>query len=379
MEGSTSAAGTFPRIGSIIGGAIALAFARAVSPAAGATAQVKTVTVSAQTSGQVYGHTITPYGGALQTISVTATDTTPATLIAQIVAAHKANAYANGAVAIATASSTTYTLTDRTPGAAVSTIAEVDADNKISIANTTAGADATSFTFGRYAPLSSSATTGEHSVAQPSVLVGAVLTLTQTHDASGDYSLDIITSDPAGVTRSYPVSWTHGANAAATDTAATTALTTAFGSTLATAAVASTGVVTLTFPIGYTVTYADVTASGGSAALSAAVTASATTPTPALILRDGEASTTTIATVRTASIAGTSPLCLYGRPAAPIQVTVEDPGAAVTAGTPVWIDSTTGSPRAVAAPGRYMHPTHVWVARNLTDLFGNTIAVVEAR
>lgn len=376
MEGSTAAAGTFPRIGSIIRGALALALIVGLAPTAGASAKVVTVTVSAQTSGAVYGHTITPFNGAAQTISVTATNTTPATLIAQIIVAHNANAYAGGAVAIAAASSTTYTLTDRTPGANAFTYAEIDADNKLS-ASTSAGADATAFTFGRYAPTSVDAD-GQRNVAQPSVLVGAVLTLTQTHDASGDYSLDIITSDPLGVTRSYPVSWTHGANAAATDTAATTALTTAFGSTLATAAVASTGVVTLTLPIGYVVTVADVTATGGSAALSAAVTASATAPYPALILRDGESSTTTVGAVRSASIAGTSPTCLMPAPG-PVLFTLEDPGAAVTAGTPIWIDSTTGSPRAVAAPGRYMHPTHAWVVRNTTDLFGNTVAVGEAR
>lgn len=378
MQSSTTAAAQWPRVGSIVGGAIALAYAQAVRPAAGGVAQVKTITVSTPTAGSDYGYTLTPPGGSTQTITATAPSTTISALIALIVAAHKANAYANGAVSVSS-TSTTIVLTERLPGATASTIAEVDPDAKLSIADTTAGADAGTFTFGRFAPISLDSTTGEHTVAQPSVLAGPVLTLTQTHDASGNYALTVTVTPPSGAAQTIPVSWAHGANAAATDTAAVTALNSALGSTVQTAAVSSTGVVTSTWPVGYTISYTGVTASGGSAALSAAVTAGAATPLPGLILRTGESSTTATATARTATIAGTSPLCLYSRPASPLQVTVEDPGAAVTAGNPVWIDSTTGAPRASAAPGRYMHPTLVWVVRNVTDLLGATVAVAEAR
>ena len=106
LESSTANAAVYPAIGVVHSGALALAQIAGISPTTGATAQVLTLTVSAPTSGQVYSYIVTPYGGAAQTISATATSTTPADLIALLLAAHKANTYAYGAASISTTSTT---------------------------------------------------------------------------------------------------------------------------------------------------------------------------------------------------------------------------------------------------------------------------------
>ena len=380
LESSTSNAAAYPAIGVIFGGAIALAQVAGISPSSGATAQVLTLTVSAPTAGQVYSYIVTPYGGAAQTISVTATSTTPADLIALFLAAHKANAYAYAAVSIAT-TSTTMVFTDRAPGANVTSIVEsADPTNDLSFATTTAGAAAGTFTIGRYAPATFSTTTpGEISTAQPSALAGPVLTLTIVHDASGAYSADLVYTDPAGATSSVDLSFAQGGSAGGTDDAAEAELAAELGAsgTLVTIANPSTGVVTATFPVGYSVDFSNVAATGGSAALTLSVAAGSARPAlPALVLASGESSDT-IGTARSATRAGSVPSGLIRGNG--VRVTVEDPGAAVTVGAPVWIESSTGAPKAAAAPGRYMHPRDVWVIRNVSDPFGNTVAVVEAR
>lgn len=377
---STDDAGPLPRVGSLHLGAINLAQVSALRPSFADTAQVTTLTVSAPTSGQTYTFTVTPPKVAAQTVSAAATSTTPADLIALFLATIRSNSYITGAFSV-TSTSTTIVFTARTPGTAGDGVFTEVADptNDLSFSESTDEADAGTATYGRYYPVSRDTSRGgEATYAQPSTLAGPVLTLTQTHDASGAYSLDLTVSDPLGRVTSYVLSWTQGGSAAATDDALEAELAAELGAsgTLITIANPSTGVVTATFPVGYRVGFADATATGGSAALVPTVTTGSAAPTPALILGDGEGSDT-VGSVRTASRAGSNPVGLLRGNGT--LVTVEDPGAAVTAGEPVWIDSTTGAPKASAAPGRYMHPCDVWVARNLSDLWGGTVALVEAR
>ena len=376
LHSSTSHAGTYGRAGTIHAGALALAQTVGLRPATGATAQVVTLTITSPSSGVNYAISVTPYGGSAQVITVASTSTTAADLVALFLAACKANAAISGACSLSSTSST-LVFTDRTPGTQVTTFAEVtDAGGDLAFSTTTAGADASTYTFSRVYPTSvDTARGGERTVSQPSTLAGPVLTLTQTHDASGAYSLDVTATDPLGRVVTYVLSWEKGANAAGTDDNAEAELLAEMG-TLVAIANPSTGVVTATFPVGYRVGYADATATGGSAALVPSVTTGSATPSaPALILRNDDPSET-IATVRSATRSGSIPLgFLRG---AGVQLVVDDPGAAVTEGDPVWVDSATGALKASAAPGYYMHPSLTWIARSLTNVWGDTVALVEA-
>ena len=240
-----------------------------------------------------------------------------------------------------------------------------------------AGADAVETPFGRYVELGAIARSGNldrTQYAHLSALAGPVLTFAATYAGSETGQWSAILQSPDGDVASYgDTGIATGGNLAAFLTAINASLTAAFSGTGAVIATSSPNV-TVSLPIGWSVVTLDASASG-SADIVATNTDGSSVPASAIVYDDRGQAPTSIGGDVTGYAAGKAAgLLVKGA-----LISVENPGASVSTGGAVWIETAAGAnlgrPYASASPTRFMHPVHKWVQ---IDTVSPSLAVIAA-
>lgn len=355
----------------------------AADPSVGMTAQVSTCTVAASpSSSTVYAYKLA-WSNLSRTISVTTdASATQAELSALLLAALKADPFVAG-IGTYTEASNVITHTFK-PGIVVTLTKVTDADSKLTLATTTAAADAPSYPFGRFvvlgAPLSG---LRNPTAALPTAPTLSSFVLAITHGASAAYSYVFNVMTPLGAIEQIVIAFSAGASATATGAAAVVAADAAL-SGISSSAAAPSGSdvdVTVTLPTGYT--YAgriskSASGGGGSPAIDGESIVQAVKPGTMALVPDPNDENQSGTTPNVAVTGGTVVPALV----AGAQLVVLDPGVSVTFGDPVYVEFTAGAtlgrPYNAYANGRYLHPTAKWIAGGLSNpLTGESLAIVE--
>lgn len=346
----------------------------------GRVANVWEVTCTAPTAANVYSisGTLDSDTSITATVSFEAATTSAADLRDGLIAAWNANPITRGlGLATAKGSGTVVVITAATPGVSGDiAVAEVaDPTSDLSISEITSGAAAPTYQIGRFVARSSvslaSQVQGE-TIAALTAAAGPVVTYSLTYGAASTYSSIVFAEDAAGQqVGGGDISWSGGADLPAALAAGVAALEAAFPDAVV---AASSPDITVSFPVGYTVSLisSDVSGSGGAEAITGAVTPGSQSQFP-LLVTDGQdqSPATTGGTVTTYSGDAAIPCARAGG----VWV-VEDPGAAVTAGAPVYIETASGAnlgrPYTTPTPTRQAHPFARWYAR---DTVGGVAAI----
>lgn len=216
----------------------------------------------------------------------------------------------------------------------------------LTITETTAPSAASSFPFGRWVQLAApSGALREELFSSITAPSQADVELTITHGASATYTVTIqaIQGNAATATPIVKtVTWSAGANADATDAAAVAALEAAFALTGFVADAPATGTVTLTAPLGWTLSAWDPsgTGGGGSPDLEADVSLPGALPEIAWVLDPMDESPTSIGGDVTAVGAGRPASILRDAPT--VIAGVEASGATPTYGGVVYVECAAG-------------------------------------
>lgn len=370
------------KLGGIVDGSILTAHTEGLLSDNSGVAQVTTLTVGTPANSVTYtiGFLHPSYPTRVDVSAETDGSATQAELVTAFRRAINEHAIVSG-WCTAAESGADVVITFRQKNVAVTVSEVLDAGSDISLAATTAASAATAHDIGRYVKLTTargSAPRGRR-CALLTTLAGPVLTAVIGHGASGTYSQAYTLTPPPGAGQSYSVvvEWVAGADQTAADNNAEAAYTTKFPTgTVVTNAVAGTVVVTL--PPGWLVSEAGLEAAAtGGATLAVSIAAGSTLPGVALVYDPSDqqptSATDVVATIR----AGTAvPAIIRGE----VSIGVLDPGASITAGGLVYIESLTGSTngRCYTTPSatRFPHPTHRWVDGGFSDGYGTDLAAV---
>jgi hypothetical protein len=357
-----------------------------IGDASAAVQQISTVTVDTAQNSTVYNLTLrVPAMSLPVTVSYTSDGTATTTEIAtNLTAAIVADSVTNGLVA-ATSSTNVITLTARRPNQVVTIASSAASSGDLTIATGTAAAAGGSYTFGRYINLSSyNATKARWSVSAATLPSAATLTLVATHDASATYvAKPIFANAHTGATSSPNLTWAAGANATAMAALADTAIEAAIsGSSVATAVDGDdvTIVVTLPWPQQFSAYSLDPAASGGGgseALVHSASTSIGAAPRSGIVMDYGVTPPPAFGTSATATQAGDDVSAFE----AGGMVWVTDPGATVTAGGAVYIETTAGATNGRAyttsSTTRYIEPNAKWVRGGVYIADGTLAALIE--
>lgn len=354
--------------------------------ASAAVQQVGTVTVSAAQNSTLYSLNVSvPAMSVPITVSYTSDGSATTTEIATgLTAALVANAVTNGLLT-ATSAADVITYTVKRPGQVLTLTSTAASAGDLTLAVGTAAASGGSSTFGRWVSLTSfSTTSGLWAASAPALPSKATLTLVATYAASSTYVVSpILTDIHTGATLAPNLTWAAGASAAAMATNADTAIEgTISGSSVATSVSGSdvTIVITLPWPYqfsGYEIVPAASGGSGSEALVQSASTACGAAPRGGVAMDYGSTPAPSYGVSATATAAGAAvPVFEVGG-----IVVVEDPGATVTAGTAVYVETTSGATQrrfyTTSSATRFIAPRARWVQGNIPLADGTTGATIE--
>lgn len=245
----------------------------------------------------------------------------------------------------------------------------------LAITHTQTAADATAIKLGRFVSLSASNKYGP-AAGYPSVPSAATLVLTIGHAATTDYVAVPLVNGPSGAA-TYIAAFSSGANAAATASNAVTAFNSALTgiASAATSVAGSNITLTLSFRPGFAAaTWANLSIGTGSGTLTAgAATAEGLLAELGVAIDSGDLSPETIGGSADALRAGTVISVL--RAGSGQSVVVDDPGASIAMGAPVYVETSganAGRPYTTGSATRVLHPSARWL-RSL----GTSLAIVE--
>lgn len=313
------------------------------TPATGGTAQVYTIASGSPSNETEYGLRVVINSLLIdETISFTTdASATAAELEAGLAAEWNANGVLAGIGTAVASTDLVITMLDYTTDATI-TGSDAASIALLTITETTAPSAASTFAFGRWvqtlAPSGRLISPRHQAIAAPTQ--GAVA-FTITSDASGSYSAVVIATDSiTGAQESEDVSWAGDATPATTYANAEAALEAAFPGTGFAVGTAS-NVVTLTAPLGWDLSVVAVQASGGSAALTTAITEPGALPPIAWVMDPQADAPTTIGGDVTAIAAGKAAPLLMA--AGNGEIVVEDPGATITYAGTVYVETAAGA------------------------------------
>lgn len=364
-------------IGKIVNGNPMARAVVAATPSDEGLADVWTLVATSPSNSSEYSITLTAPG--LDAISIAFTTDGSATageLEAGLAAAFNANPIASGlAVAVA---GTDLVITGRGKGADFGFTISLDANPSTALAltHTQTAADADEISLGRFVSLTASAKYGP-AAGYPSLPSAGTAVIVIGHAATTDYAVRILYMVPTGSAVLGAITFSSGASASATATAAVTAFNTALSgvATAATSVAGSNVTLTLTFLPGYTATsWAGVDIVSGTGTLTpGAITAEGALAELGVAIDPGDLSPQTIGGSADALRAGSVISVL--RAGSSQAVVVADPGAAVTMGGRVYVETSganAGRPYPSGGATRVLHPSARWL-RSL----GASLAIVE--
>jgi len=283
------------------------------APGNGATAQVTSVTFSSVSNSSVYTVRVTdPYSFQYDDVSITTdSSATDAEASALLAAAWLLKPIANSLFSAADAGAGVVNLTARTGNLAITVAAQANPGTHMAIAQVTAPAAATEYTFGKAVELYWAS--GVRKARIPVQPTRGTFVLNITHDASAQYIVNPnIQNVATGEIATLATVFSSGANVTATGAAAVVAVnannTLGTGLISASAATPSgaTVAVTVTLPTGWTfVSAPNGVATAGTAAISvAAGTAGGTVPDMGLVFDAGDDSSDTLGTGSRTTVRG---------------------------------------------------------------------------
>lgn len=309
----------------------------------GATGQVSRITASSGTDEATY---VARFRGTNLDVSVTAvaTASTATGVRDPLLAAIAATPELMGHVAKVTAVSTNALDVEAFEGITLTVTFTTNPSTHLSVAYTAAAA-APQYRFARaveVVSVTSPKGMRTEGIRRPVAIAGAVLDLTQTHDGSGAYSVELLVRNMAtGSATNETITWTQGGSAGATDTAAKNALEAkAF---IESATINGTGDITVAGMPGYELSVVDSAATGGSAALAISLDTQADDlPRFALVLDDGQTPVFTAIpqTLPVGPLIG-SIVCTADPSGRSTKYAVEAPGSSIS-GNVVYVETAVG-------------------------------------
>lgn len=354
--------------------------------ASAAVQQVGTVTVGAAQNSTLYSLNVSvPAMSVPITVSYTSDGSATTTEIAAgLTAALVANAVTDGLLT-ATSASNVLTYTVKRPGQVLTLTSTAASAGDLTLAVGTAAASGGSITFGRWVSLTSfDATKGLWAASAPALPAKATFTLLATYAASSTYvASPIVLNIHTGATSAPNLTWAAGASASAMAGNAETAIeSTISGSSVATTVDGSnvTIVITLPWPNEFSAYSIVPAASGGAGTEDLRHTTSTgcgASPRGGVAMDYGVTPAPSFGTSATATAAGAAvPVFETGG-----IVVVEDPGATVTAGSAVYVETTSGATQrrfyTASSATRFAAPRARWVQGNIPLADGTTGATIE--
>lgn len=359
-----------PGLGRLVKGNTYAAQIESALDGEGGLAQVTTISIGGAENASLYSILVTSAElGISALVSFTTASTSVEALRNGLIAAWNASPYA-GSIATVSAASASIVVTGNLPGAAFTLSFPSNPTTDLTQSTGQAATAYAAYLYGRFVqPLSWASSTyqlNQAYIGHLAAVSGPTINLALTYATTGNATVAMFLQGPDGNVSQVPATWAYGGNLAAALAAGKVAIDAA----LATAGISAVAVVAspdldIALPVGYRIVSVDASVEGVGNDIVATSDAGDAPPASCPIVMDPGTNGQYVGSATTGVTNA-----LPGQPIALLtggdqEIYVEDPGAAITYGSVVYVESAAGAnngrPYTVASATRFAHPTARWV------------------